>query len=197
MKIVLFILLIIVTMIFVPPLGMFLLGLKLRQNRKKTLERGKILLALSIAYTSLFFLFCFIDYKDLTDFIFSMYLFGASGIIAFIMSLFMLVRGRKEKKYTDAVTKHTITPIEDISKTMHLPKEIVLRDLLGMISYGIFPGAKIDLHKNIFILNTNIPASDKTANKSKTIRCEGCGATATAFEGKGTVCEYCGAPVNY
>ena len=184
---------IVVSFIFVQPLGMLLLCLRFLYDKKESLKHGRTILKTSITFFVLFLIFLFTDTPDMEDFLYSLYLFGGGALIGFVAAYIMIRRGRKYEKYRSAVEMHKLVKLQSIADAVKLPVETVTQDLLKMIEVDFFPDARVNLDERTFILNAAMQEEEKT----KTVRCTGCGATAVAVSSRGTVCEYCGAPVNY
>ena len=182
---------IIVSFIFVQPLGVLLLGIRLGQNRKDMIKGSGTMLKLSVTFIALFLLFLISDNITTEDIYYSIYFFGAGGVLGFVISLLMRKRGTVDEKYKSVVEGHRLTKVEHIAQAMKLSEEIVMRDLQKMIKCGIFPDAELDRAAGIFCLDKDVPEE-----KRKTFSCDGCGATVVAIVGKDSVCEYCGSPVN-
>ena len=184
---------IIISFIFIQPLAVFLLGLKLRERKTAILKSGQTMLKLAITFGILFFVFAFIDYKGINDILFGLYLFGAGSIIGFVMSQIMIRQGLKDDKYKTAIKIQHLTKIKDIASAMQLPEEKVVADLSRMIKDEIFPFAELNMDEKTFELNSYSP---KVALK-KALKCTACGASVVAVQSKITRCEYCGTPVNF
>ena len=184
---------IVAAFIFPTPLGSVLLGLRYRQNKAEQLKGGRSLFKVALWFIGLFFLLMLIDFTGIEDFFYSFYFFGAGGFFLFFLSLFMIRQGLRDEKYSSAVEKHALTRLDDISAAVGYPVSIVTRDLQRMIRDGIYPEAVLSQSKMTFFLSPD----DAKPEVLKTLRCAGCGATVVAVSGKDTICEYCGAPVNY
>ena len=179
--------------VFIQPLGMFLLGLRLLHNKQEILKNGRTMFKVAVVFLALFLIFLLVDYQSITDFYYSFYLFGGGAVIGLIMSLIMIRQGLKDEKYKAAVEIHKLTKLHSIADTVKTPVETAIRDLRYMIEHDIFPNAELNVEEQIFTLNVRLRGEEKM----RTMRCSGCGATVFAVSSKGTVCEYCGSPVNY
>ena len=177
----------------VPFLGVLLLGFRFRHKKRELLKGGRTLFAVALTFLGMFFLFAFIDYTGPTDLLFSGYFFGIGSVIGLVFSLMLIKKGTLQEKYISAVEEHRLTELRSISAAMELPVETVIRDLQQMINDSIFPEAEIDAAMGIFTLRVYTPENQQV----KTVKCQSCGATAVAVLGRGNVCQYCGAPVNY
>ena len=182
---------IVLAFIFIQPLGALLLGIRYFQNRKEVVRGGRAMFKFSVVFVGLFLLFFLVSDPTWEDFWMSLYLFGGTATVGFIMSMFLLWRGRRDEKYKSAVEAQHMTVIQDIADAVALPVKVAERDLRALIHGGVFPGMGIDvIQGKIFVLVTE-------AKVTRTLRCSGCGATVTAVDKQGSVCEYCGSPVNY
>ena len=184
---------IVLAFLFLQPLAIPLLGLRYMWKKTEQLSAGRSLFKVSVVFIGLFLLFMLVDYQGLEDFYYSFYFFGAGGIIGLIMSLRMIQQGSKDEKYYYAVEVNHLEKISDIALALNIPSETVVQDLQKMMQNDFFPNAKLDVAGQLFILN----AAEREAVKQRTFRCSGCGATVLAISNQGSVCEYCGSPVNY
>ena len=176
-----------------PPLGILLTGLRLKQNKRELLKGGRTLLTVSLVFLGLFFLFMLIDYTGIQDFLFSLYFFGSGAVIAFVMSLTMIKKGSLQEKYRVAVEEHKLVELNEIAAAVKLPLYTVVRDLQEMITVGIFPEAAIDIEKGIFTLRVYTVENQQF----RTIQCKSCGASVVVVLGRDALCEYCGSPVSF
>ena len=129
---------------------------------------------------------------QLTNILFSKYFVGISAIVGLILSQIMIQKGRKDEKYKSAIEIHGLKRVKDIAAAVKVTSETAIKDLQKLIDEGFFSNGELNADKTVLVL-------DKKAvvEKVRTHRCSGCGATVVATSTKGTVCEYCGSPVNF
>ena len=182
-------------LLFLPFVGVLLLGIRFMQNKKDMARSGKIMRGIGIAFSILFLIaLTTSELSDFTAFILIIVFFGLTGVICFLFAFTMFEKSKLQEKYKTAVEEHKLTNLRDISETMELPLDTVIEDLKQMITGGIFPEASIDTTKEVFILRSYIPQGQQ---ERKTMKCNSCGAAVTAVQGMDSVCEYCGSQVSY
>ena len=178
---------------FMPSLGLTLLGLRWRQNKKEQMHGGRRLLGLALAFLALFLLFAFVSYQGPEDLLMSGFLFGWGGIAGLVLASSMLAEGKKQEKYRLVVETRRLTSLTAIGEAMNLPRDTVVRDLSRMMADGFFPEAELLEAGNAFHLTPVQPDNRPT----QTLRCGGCGAAVMVVQGRVGVCPYCGSPVSY
>ena len=183
----------VLSFIFVQPLGMLLLGLRRMHDRSEWLKSGQSLLKTSLVFFGLFWLFYLVSEPDAQDFEYSFYLFGAGSLIGFIMSYIMISRGKKEEKYKDAILQHRMEKVADIARAVGVDEKTAVADLRKMVADGIFPYAALSRDAKYFESEARHPH----AAIKRTIRCFSCGAKVIVIKGRGGICEYCGAVSEY
>ena len=125
--------------LFLLPLGVLLIGLRLMQNKKELIKGGRIMLAIAVILFAFFMLFSLVSYDGADDVIFSFYLFGIGAIIAFVFAFLMVKKGNKYQKYFASIINHGIIQLSALADTMKISKDAVIQDLQQMIAGGIFP----------------------------------------------------------
>ena len=174
--------------LFLLPLGVLLIGLRLMQNKKELIKGGRIMLAIAVILFAFFMLFSLVSYGGADDVIFSFYLFGIGAIIAFVFAFLLVKKGNKYQKYFASVTNHGIVQLSALADTMKMSKDAIIQDLQQMIADGIFPEAKLDVQEGIFVVENHLII---------TVKCDNCGASVSGVLGTNAVCEYCQSPVSF
>ena len=188
-----FIVWIVVAFIFFPPMGMPLMAMRLMPNRRTGLKNGQTLFTVSGAFFLLYiWLLLPTETDQMLNIIFSTYFVGITAIAGLIVSQILIQRGRKDAKYVSAIEKHNLKKIQDIAAAVKTKPEAAINYLEQMIIDEIFPNGAFNADRTEFILDKNT-----VIEKVRTFRCPGCGATVIATTAGGTVCEYCGSPVNF
>jgi hypothetical protein len=194
---------IIVCLIFIWPVGLFLLIRKLTTD-KSALMSGKTGLLTGVGW----FLIIVGGIGSL-----SLLYDGISGgtIVALVMlvgGILLLVKAsqtkktaRKYRQYIDIVVNQNIRGIDSISAQVGIAYETVEKDLQEMIRIGYLKDAFIDRQNRQIAFSQpafnpyaplQAPLIGQAAPQMIATRCSGCGANNVVTVGRVTECEYCG-----
>ena len=136
--------------IFIAPAGVAKIAYRQYKNKEKLVKSGEKQLVIAAI-----FIFVFIILITDSENVFNplTYLYGSSGILAIVLGILMILKGKKYNKYKSAINNHNLYSINEIAKFMSLPKETVTKDLLDMIEGGLLPDLKYNRETKKLELN--------------------------------------------
>jgi len=124
-------------------------------------------------------------------------LLGGGGLAAIIGGNKYIKNGKKYDKYAAIINAGGENDIDSIAAIYPTSYDEAVDDLQKMIDYGYFSNAYIDQSRRKLILSysyndneENIVYEEK--QKPEVIKCPNCGAVNSITSGKGNKCEYCG-----
>lgn len=199
---------IIITFIFFWPLGIYFIWKRIDLDKKSQLNLGRNLIITGWVLTVLSIIYLIGALGDSTiaigDMIFTVLLFGSSGVGLIVLGKKSKKNAEKIKKYIALVVNQEVTSIEDIATAVALPYEITKRDIQKMIDKEYFTGAYINESTKEIVLPNNHKQGDEkqeciNVNKANAemlvVTCKGCGANNKVIKGSVVECEFCGSPV--
>ena len=117
---------------------------------------------------------------------------------------------KRFKMYVGLISSQRMTSIFKLAQNTGEPASTVIKRLNKMIDMNFFVNAHIDLNRNEILISNgtwqqNLQAYDQTnqngqspytrTNRIITVKCSGCGAVNSKYEGTSSVCEYCGTAI--
>lgn len=199
---------IIITFIFFWPLGIYFIWKRIDLDKKSQLNLGRNLIITGWVLTVLSIIYLIGALGDSTiavgDMIFTVLLFGSSGVGLIVLGKKSKKNAEKIKKYIALVVNQEVTSIEDIATAVALPYEITKKDIQKMIDKEYFTGAYINESTKEIVLPNNHKQGDEkqeyiNVNKPNAemlvVTCKGCGANNKVTKGSVVECEFCGSPV--
>jgi len=189
---------VIISLIFFWPIGLYLFYRKVSGSRSDTLGKGRILTVVSCILIFIGFIFfsLLIDYG--ANYLTPTLLFGGGGILMFLSARNMRRASRRYKQYIALVINQNKTNLDHIASALGHRYEVVKKDIEKMINMGYFSGAYINVKSGELVMPqkevalTQAQASNAPAVVVKT--CNSCLAN-NKVSHQTIECEYCGSPI--
>ncbi len=183
------------------PIGFYLFIKKLTNDKAALMSSRRGILSIAGWILLVFGIIGFIagvDDGDIGLIIFTL-LFIIGGVMVLRKSKESKKLAYRYKKYIDMIIYQNIRSIDSISMTINLPYDYVLNDLQNMINIGYLKDAIINQSNGELIFSKDFMeskalarGSSESTNRSKVLKCSGCGANNIVIEGIISECEYCG-----
>ena len=176
--------------IFVPPIGVLMLGVRYMRNLW-ALPRGGLRMCVTTGVMLMLGSMMISDETLRGNPIANMYAFA--GLVGIPFSVLLLRSYARDKRCFELVDLQKLRGISAIAQSMHLSEEKVLRHLTRMLHDGAFPELELDMSTKT--LKPNNVAMARVQVKS--VDCERCGATVAVYDDRANFCEYCGSAVSF
>ena len=126
----------------------------------------------------------------------------AGGVLLLLKTSKIKKTAIKYKNYIDIVINHEDRSIDNISSSLGLSYDIVLKELQNMIEIGYLRDAYIHHSNREIVFKKHEPAVQAQSSMSAqgefnttAVQCPGCGANNVIVVGRVTECEFCGTPI--
>lgn len=141
----------------------------------------------------------FDDVKDGVGMILFAWFITLIGVIIFNRGLKRNKLIKNFKRYVAIISSDPTGSIENISRLVNAPQNVVLKNLEKMIDKKYFVNAYIDREHNSIVINSHTaPANVQTKPTEEyvTLTCKSCGGINKVPKNGIADCEYCGSPIS-
>lgn len=194
---------VILTLIFVWPIGLVLLFLKLTNNdgnnTKLKSSANKFWILAIVCYFLILAFFSILSDSTgselITDLI--LLILAIVGAVIFTRKAIKLSKEYKYlKKYIEYIVAKRNISIEELAKSLGEPVEVVTKNVLKIINLKMIDGYINEF--NEIVLNSYAQTNNMNNPREKvsTVKCKNCGATNKFIVGRENRCEYCDSILN-
>ena len=194
---------VILTLIFVWPIGLVLLFLKLTNNdgnnTKLKSSANKFWILVIVCYFLILAFFSILSDSTgselITDLI--LLILAIVGAVIFTRKAIKLSKEYKYlKKYIEYIVAKRNISIEELAKSLGEPVEVVTKNVLKIINLKMIDGYINEF--NEIVLNSYAQTNNMNNPREKvsTVKCKNCGATNKFIVGRENRCEYCDSILN-